>query len=103
MSTNRGFDDQDEKIVLRLYLAGESPLSRRARTNLQEICKEHLAGRYELEMIDVFDDPLRPIQDDVQLTPTLIRVHPTPTRRIVGDLSERNSVLQELGIKTTGD
>ena len=100
MSSIRSLADGVEKLTLRLYLAGESPLSRLARANLLEICRDHLEGRYELEMIDVFEDPLRPIQDKVHLTPTLVRVFPTPTRRIVGDLSERASVLQELGIES---
>ena len=103
MSSILGLARGAEKLILRLYLAGESPLSLLAEANLREICKAHLEGRYELETIDVFEDPLRPIQDKIHLTPTLLRVYPTPSRRIVGDLSQHATVLQELGIEAALD
>lgn len=99
MSTLRGYAEPGEKLILRLYLAGESPLSCRARENMQQICRDYLGSQYELEMIDVFEDPLRTLQDQIHLTPTLVRVHPTASCRIVGDLSQVATVLQQLGVK----
>ncbi len=85
-------------LLLQLYVAGASPNSARALNNLNAICREFLDGRFHLEVIDVFEDPLRPLADGVLLTPTLLKTSPAPTMQIIGDLSDRAQVLHALGL-----
>ncbi|MCA9605380.1 MAG: circadian clock KaiB family protein [Myxococcales bacterium] len=87
------------KYVLRLYITAQSGHSERAVRNLRAICESALAGRYDLEVIDVLEDPNRADQDKVLATPTLIRRLPLPTRRLVGDLSDRARVIAALDIE----
>ena len=82
----------------RLYVAGEGPHSLQATINLQAICRDYLPGRFEIEVIDVFADPLRALADGVLLTPLLVKDCPMPMRKVVGTLSDRASVLQALEI-----
>lgn len=85
-------------VVLRLYIADSAPNSARAIANLAAICKEHLGDHFELEIIDVLEYPQRALADGVIVTPSLTKVSPSPLARIVGNLSDTNSVLQALGI-----
>jgi circadian clock protein KaiB len=78
---------------LRLYVAGQSPKSLRALFNLQTLCEEHLAGRYEVEVIDLVEDPSLAKTDDIVAIPTLVRRLPEPQCKIVGDLSNTVRVL----------
>ena len=78
-------------IELRLYVAGESPNSVRAIANLKAICEDCLPGRHRLEVVDVFEHPLRPVEDGILVTPTLVKLAPMPLRRIIGDLNDRNN------------
>jgi circadian clock protein KaiB len=78
---------------LRLYVAGQSPKSLRAFANLKELCEEHLTGRYEIEIIDLIDDPALARSDDILAIPTLVRRLPSPLRKIIGDLSNTERVL----------
>ena len=78
---------------LRLYVAGQSPKSLRAFANLQELCEEHLMGRYEIEVIDLIEDPALARSDDILAIPTLVRRLPSPLRKIIGDLSNTERVL----------
>ena len=84
--------------VLRLFVAGTTPNSLRAILNVRHICEEHLPGRHELEVIDIYQDtgPLPPGQ--VVVAPTLVRQSPLPVRRVIGNLSDRNRVLAGLDI-----
>ena len=82
--------------VLRLYVAGESPSSRRAIANLKAICATAFDDRCEVEILDVLENAERALADGVLVTPTLIRITP-PRRTIVGDLSQRAKVLDALG------
>ena len=82
----------------RLYVAGDGPNSIRAIANLGEICDEHLAGRYIIETVDVLVDQARALTDGVMLTPLLVKLSPTPVRKIIGSLSERQAVLQTIGL-----
>ncbi len=81
----------------RLYVAGDAQTSVLALANLTAICREHLPGRHEIEVVDVLREPARALADRVLMTPTLISLMP-PVRRIVGTLSQAGPVLQTLGL-----
>ena len=87
-----------EVYRLTLYVAGSSARSIRAIRNAREICTEYLAGRHELLVVDLFKDPARARCDQILALPTLVKHHPAPMYRIVGDLSDRASVLTGLGL-----
>jgi circadian clock protein KaiB len=82
----------------KLYITGEAPNSLQAVANLTALCLEHLPGRHHVEVVDVLLQPMRALDDGVQLTPTLVRQAPEPVRRIIGTLSDRLTVLQTLGL-----
>jgi circadian clock protein KaiB len=86
-----------EPIRLRLYVAGDSPNSHDARANLAAVCREHLDGRVEVEIVDVFEEPQRALAEGVLLTPMLLILTSTPPRQILGTLAERERLLQLLG------
>jgi len=81
---------------LRLYIAGQSPKSLYASANLKKLCEEHLAGHYEIETIDLVEDPTRARDDDILAIPTLVRRLPPPQRKVIGDLSDTRRVLRGL-------
>ena len=89
----------DEILVLRLYVAGTSARSARAIQNAKQICEQHLAGRYELEVIDIFQQTERARDDQIVAVPTLIKKLPAPLKRFIGDLSDRDGVLVGLDVK----
>jgi circadian clock protein KaiB len=89
-----------ESWHLRLYVAGATPNSTRALTNLHQICAEHLPEA-EVEVIDLVADPARAATDDVFAVPTLVRRLPTPVQKIIGDLSDTERVLVGLNISLT--
>ena len=78
---------------LRLYTAGQSSKSLRAFANLKKLCEEHLAGRYEIEIIDLVENPSLAGGDDIIAVPTLVRRLPPPLRKVIGDLSDPDRVL----------
>ena len=90
------------KLTLRLYIAGSSDRSTRAIQNAKEILEEHLAGSYELDVIDIFKQPTLAKDDQILAVPTLIKKLPLPLRRFIGDLSNRDVVLVGLDIKRKG-
>ena len=87
------------KFLLRLYVAGSSPRSLRAIQNARQICDEHLAGRYTLEVIDIFQQPSLARDDQIIAVPTLIKKLPAPLRRFIGDLSDQKVVIVGLDLK----
>ena len=90
--------------VLRLYITGTTPRSSQAIANIRSLCEEHLAGRYDLEVIDIYQQPAEASGQQIIAAPTLIKKHPFPSRRMVGDLSNRERVLVGLDLdekKTT--
>jgi circadian clock protein KaiB len=91
--------DAEEIWYLRLYVAGQSPKSLRAFANLKTLCEEHLAGRYELEVIDLVEQPALARSDDILAIPTLVRRLPAPLRKIIGDLSNTERVLVGLRVE----
>jgi circadian clock protein KaiB len=89
----------DTVWYLRLYVAGQSPKSLYAFTNLTRLCDEHLAGHYEIEIIDLVQRPSLARSDDIVAIPTLVRVRPAPLRKIIGDLSDTERVLVGLRLR----
>jgi circadian clock protein KaiB len=92
---------EPEHWCLRLYVAGQSPKSLRAFANLKSMCEEHLAGRYEIEIIDLLEHPLLARDDEIVAIPTLVRRLPEPLRRVIGDLSNTERVLVGLRLQTS--
>jgi circadian clock protein KaiB len=86
------------KYKFRLYVADSSHNSALALANLAAICKDRLAGDFELEVVDVFKEPNRAAADGIRMTPTLIRLLPGPVRKIVGNLSDTPQVMHALGL-----
>ncbi|HKI74509.1 MAG TPA: circadian clock protein KaiB [Pseudomonadales bacterium] len=89
-----------EHYILKLYVAGQSPKSVHAIANLKKICEENLHGRYELEVIDLYQQPQLAQGDQIIAVPTLIKRLPPPLRRIIGDLSDTERVLVGLDVRS---
>jgi circadian clock protein KaiB len=87
-----------ETWQLRLYVAGQTPRSIAAFTNLKEICDEHLKGQYNIEVIDLLENPKLAKGDQILAIPTLVRQLPPPIRKIIGDLSNTERVLVGLDL-----
>ncbi len=85
---------------LRLYVAGGTPKSVAAFRNLELLCEEHLAGRYQIQIIDLMKNPEFAQRDQILAVPTLVRKDPTPVRKLVGNLSDTARVLAALDIRT---
>jgi circadian clock protein KaiB len=84
---------------LRLYVAGQTPKSLTAFANLRRLCEEHLAGRYEIEVIDLLKHPELAQSDQIIALPTLVRKLPQPIKRIVGDLSNSERVIVGMNLE----
>ncbi len=89
---------EEEAHILRLYVAGMTPQSRRAIANIKQICEEHLKGRYSLEVIDIYQQPVLAEGEQIIATPTLVKKLPMPLRRLLGDLSNTERVLVGLDL-----
>ena len=90
---------KDEKWVLKLYVAGQTPNCVKAFSNLKKICEEHLKGSYRIVVIDLLEEPQLAKGDQITAIPTLIRKLPPPIRKIVGNLSKTDRVLVGLDLK----
>lgn len=88
-----------ETYVLRLYVTGLTPRSTLAIANVRKICDEHLAGRYELEVIDLYQQPGLAKGEQIIAAPTLIKTLPLPLRRLIGDMSDPEKVLKGMDLK----
>ena len=88
----------DDKWVLRLYVAGQSPKALTAFANLKKICDEQLEGKYSIEVIDLLINPQLGNEDQILALPTLVRKLPVPVRKIIGDLSDTERVLVGLNL-----
>lgn len=84
----------------RIYVAGDSLNSTQALSNLTALCRAHLPDRHQIEVVDVFKDPKHALADGIFMTPTLIKLAPSPVRRIVGTLSQTQTVLLALGLES---
>lgn len=88
-----------ESWNLKLYVAGQTPKSITALANLKTICEQHLANQYKIEVIDLMRNPQLARQDQILAIPTLVRNLPTPIKKIIGDLSNREKVLIGLDVR----
>lgn len=89
-----------EKYLLKLYITGRTPRSQQAIDNLRGIMEAELAGRYELEIIDILEKPQLAEDEKILATPTLIKELPPPLRRVIGDLSDKEQVLLGLDLQS---
>jgi len=97
-ASKSGGKPADEKWELRLYTAGQTPKSLAAIRNLKKVCEEHLPGRYEIEVIDLLQNPRLAKDHQIVAIPTLVRKLPDPIRKIIGDLSDTDRTLVGLDL-----
>lgn len=90
---------ESDRWILRLYVAGQTPKSIAALANLKKLCEAHLAGRYEIEVIDLLLQPKLAAGDQIMAIPTLVRRLPPPVKKIIGDLSNEIRVLVGLDLR----
>ncbi len=90
---------ENESWELRLYVAGQTPKSITAFANLKKLCEEHLAGKYNIEIVDLLKNPTLAKGDPIVAIPTLVRKLPEPMRKIIGDLSNTERVLVGLDLR----
>jgi len=89
-----------QRYVLKLYVTGATARSLRAIANIKAICEQYLKGRYDLEVVDIYQRPARLRGEQIVAVPTLIKRLPAPMRRMVGDLSKTDQVLRGLDLVT---
>jgi len=87
------------RYVLRLYITGATPNSTRAIVNIRKICEEHLQGRYDLEVVDISQNPTLAEGEQIIAAPTLIKMLPLPLRRFIGDMSQTERILLGLDLR----
>ena len=92
--------EPDNIYRLRLFITGAAPNSSRAVMNLKDICETYLKGRYELEIIDVYQQPLIAQNEQIVALPLLVKATPGPERRLIGDMSDVDKVLRGLGLSS---
>jgi len=97
--TTNETDKEPEVWELRLYVAGQTPNSMKALSNLKKIAEDHLKGKYTIEVVDLFEKPQLAAGDQILAIPTLVRKLPVPLRKIIGDLSNTERVLVGLDIR----
>ena len=98
-----GQDQSSGKIwQLRLYVAGQTPKCLTALANLKKICEQHMPGEYEIEIVDLLEQPQLASGDQILAIPTLVRKLPEPIRKIIGDLSNTERVLVGLDLRPLG-
>jgi circadian clock protein KaiB len=90
--------EKKHSYIFRLYITGASPNSSRAITNFKNICESYLKGQYELNIIDVYQQPQNAKTVDIIALPLLVRKMPLPERRLIGDMSDKEKVVRSLGI-----
>lgn len=88
-----------KSYVLQLYITGQSTLSSSSVRNLLRVCQDHLAGQYEIQVIDICQQPELAREAQIIATPTLVKARPAPFRKLVGNLSNQEQVLAGLGIR----
>lgn len=89
------------EYVLRLYVAGSTPRSVRAVERVSRLCREHLQGRYVLQVIDIYQDPILAQEGQIVATPTLVRSLPEPLRHVVGDMADEGRLLMAIAVRTS--
>ena len=96
-SINGKKKSRNGEYVFRLYVTGASPNSARAIANTKNICEEHFRENYDLEIIDVYQQPIIARQENIIALPLLIKKYPLPERRLIGDMSDIEKVLRSIG------
>jgi circadian clock protein KaiB len=86
--------------VLRLFVSGMTPNSRKAIENVKKICEEHLKGRYELEIVDIYQQPIFAKEGQIVAAPTLVKELPPPLRKFIGDMSQTERILLGLDLRS---
>jgi circadian clock protein KaiB len=89
----------EEVWILKLYVAGQTPKSIAAFANLKNICEEYLAGKYQIEIVDLVKNPMLAKGDQILAIPTVVRQLPPPVKKLIGDLANTQRVLVGLDIK----
>ena len=92
--------ETSKQFTLKLFVTGASPNSARAIANLNSICEKYLTKRYELEIIDVYQQPLKAQHEQIIALPMLVKYFPLPLKRLIGDMSDTAKVLRGLGLNT---
>lgn len=92
--------DTKRDYVLRLFITGHTQKSMRAVRNITDLCERHLHGSYDLEVIDVYQQPELAVEHQLVAAPTLFKILPLPPRRMIGDMSDTGRVLAGLGIRS---
>lgn len=87
--------------ILVLYLAGPTPVAKRALANINSICENHLNGHYSVEVVDLIENPAMAESDQIFAVPTLVRRNPGPIRKMIGDLSDHQKVMAGMDIPAT--
>jgi circadian clock protein KaiB len=95
-------ESPDARFVLRLYVSGMTARSRQAIDNIRNLCEEHLAGRYDLEIIDIYQQPGLAKEGQIIAAPTLVKKLPPPLKKIIGDLGDPGRIMVVLGIFPAG-
>lgn len=90
----------DREFVLRLFVSGMTPNSRKAIENVRNLCEEHLKGRYQLEIVDIYQQPHLAREGQVVAAPTLLKELPLPLRKFIGDMSNTQRILLGLDLRT---
>ncbi len=98
-NSKKGSPEPDEKYLLRLFVTGMTPRSTLAIRNIKNICEKHLKGRYELEVIDIYQQPELAREAELVAAPTLVKKLPLPLRKLIGDMSDTERVLLGLNIE----
>lgn len=90
--------EEGQHYVLRLYVTGSTPRSAKAITTIHALCEEHLKGRYDLKVVDIYQQPDDAKTEQIIAAPTLVKSEPFPPKRLIGDLSDRDKVLVGLDL-----
>ncbi|MEN6337429.1 MAG: circadian clock KaiB family protein [Phycisphaerales bacterium] len=98
-----GRKSKTQRYVLRLYVAGVTPRSQEAIRMVKAMCEEHLAGRYELEVVDIYQQPTLARDEQIIAAPTLIKRLPPPLRKIIGSMASMEKVLVGLDLRPRED
>jgi len=99
MLEEAGRKSRAQTYTLRLYVAGVTPRSQEAIRTVKAMCEEHLAGRYDLEVIDIYQQPTLAKDEQIIAAPTLIKKLPPPLRKIIGSMADKDKVLVGLDLR----
>lgn len=91
-------EDEKSQLSLKLFVTGASPNSAKAIANLKNICEQYFDSKYDLEIIDVYQQPLRAKEEQIVALPMLLKFFPLPVKKLIGDLSDTKKVLKALGL-----